>query len=514
MAESVIPLTPTADEPALPSKAQTPSRGSAKSRPIFSPQWPRHDLPSLEKRVVDQLKATQTANALVESSLKNMKDPNGGHTAEEFQQALQTLLTYLLNIKHHPDSVHFKHIGVHNPNFKWKVQSVDGAVELLMVIGFRLSSKGDCLELLESHTEQRMLDILIDRLQKELTLYFQHTRFIRKRGLQGSPLRDRPVELSPSLRFPIGYADMTGRRPTMEDQIIIRGVYRGYADEDFVGMFDGHGGKGAADLAAATLYQELWKHLTLLREKGRKEEDENTLITKAVRESFLSTNSKICQTLNLIGDFSGTTVLMTWLVGQKIVVANAGDSRAVLYKDSGEIVRLSKDHRPEDPEERSRIESLGGRVVTLPQDAPRLNGTLSVSRGFGDYDLQPCLSPEPYVNIVPISPDDRYLILGCDGLWDEVDEARVSELLTKWRKQIKEQNQQRQEDQSRLRRMTSTSSSGRNKAAGLSFSATGLPTHNGEVTLEAYQLARMLVDYSFTSGSYDNISVIVVQLKD
>ena len=34
---------------------------------------------------------------------------------------------------------------------------------------------------------------------------------------------------------------------------------------------------------------------------------------------------------------------------------------------SGKIVRLSKDHRPEDPEEKRRIESLGGRVVTLPQ---------------------------------------------------------------------------------------------------------------------------------------------------
>jgi serine/threonine protein phosphatase PrpC len=108
----------------------------------------------------------------------------------------------------------------------------------------------------------------------------------------------------------------------------------------------------------------------------------------------------------------------------------------------------------------------------------------------------------------------RYLILGCDGLWDEVDEARVGELFTKWRKQIKEQAQQRQEDQSRLRRMTSTSSNGRNKAAGLSISASGLPTNNGEVALEAYQLARMLVDYSFASGSYDNISVIVVQLKE
>lgn len=182
-------------------------------------------------------------------------------------------------------------------------------------------------------------------------------------------------------------------------------------------MFDGHGGKGAADLAAATLYQELWKYITLHKEKGLKPEDEDALITRVIRfallpyrhsrlaqaftpfcmifrESFHSTNNKICQTLNLIGDFSGTTVLMTWIVGQKLVVANAGDSRAVLYKDSGKtdpflsrrsatiallltvksitgkIVRLSKDHRPEDPEEKQRIEALGGRVVTLPQVLP------------------------------------------------------------------------------------------------------------------------------------------------
>ena len=107
----------------------------------------------------------------------------------------------------------------------------------------------------------------------------------------------------------------------------------------------------------------------------------------------------------------------------------------------------------------------------------------------------------------------RYLILGCDGLWDEVEEERVGELLTKWRKQIQEQAQQREEDQSRLRRMTSTSSNGRIKAE-LSSSASGLRTSNGEPALESYQLAKMLVDYSFVSGSYDNISVIIVQLKD
>lgn len=87
----------------------------------------------------------------------------------------------------------------------------------------------------------------------------------------------------------------------------------------------------------------------------------------------------------------------------------------------------------------------------------------------------------------------------------------MGELFTKWRKQIREQAQQREEDQTRLRRMTSSSSNGR----GLSSSASGISTTNGDGgAMEAYQLARMLVDYSYTSGSYDNISVIVVQLKD
>jgi hypothetical protein len=90
----------------------------------------------------------------------------------------------------------------------------------------------------------------------------------------------------------------------------------------------------------------------------------------------------------------------------------------------------------------------------------------------------------------------------------------VGELLTKWRKQIKEQAQQREEDQARLRRMTSSSSNGRNRT-GMTSSASGVSTTNGDAgAMEAYQLARMLVDYSYTSGSYDNISVIVVQLKD
>ncbi len=104
------------------SKQAAPKRVAAGKKSIFAQSWPRVDLQSLERKLEDQLKAAQAGNTLVESALKDMKEPNSGHTAEEFQQALQTLLTYLLNIKHHPESNHYKRIGVHNPNFKWKVQ--------------------------------------------------------------------------------------------------------------------------------------------------------------------------------------------------------------------------------------------------------------------------------------------------------------------------------------------------------------------------------------------------------
>ena len=44
------------------------------------------------------------------------------------------------------------------------------------------------------------------------------------------------------------------------------------------------------------------------------------------------------------------------------MVANVGDSRAVLCSD-GRALPMSSDHKPNKPEERRRIQALGGRVV-------------------------------------------------------------------------------------------------------------------------------------------------------
>lgn len=66
----------------------------------------------------------------------------------------------------------------------------------------------------------------------------------------------------------------------------------------------------------------------------------------------------------------------------KYYVANIGDSRAVLNR-GGTAVALSTDHKPELPGEHNRIQKAGGFV-----SEGRVNGTLSLSRSFGDFEYK------------------------------------------------------------------------------------------------------------------------------
>lgn len=107
-----------------------------------------------------------------------------------------------------------------------------------------------------------------------------------------------------------------------------------------------------------------------------------------------------------------------YLLCRTLVVANAGDCRAVLGK-RGKAVELSKDHKPNCTSERLRIEKLGGAVFD-----GYLNGQLSVARALGDWHMKcpkgsSCpLSAEPELHETLLTEDDEFLIIGCDGLWD------------------------------------------------------------------------------------------------
>ena len=80
------------------------------------------------------------------------------------------------------------------------------------------------------------------------------------------------------------------------------------------------------------------------------------------------------------GSDSGCTAVVALLRKDELVVANAGDSRCVLCRD-GRAIDLSVDHKPEDDDERKRIEAAGGKVTA----DGRVNGGLNLSRAIGGY---------------------------------------------------------------------------------------------------------------------------------
>ena len=58
-----------------------------------------------------------------------------------------------------------------------------------------------------------------------------------------------------------------------------------------------------------------------------------------------------------------------------------------------------------------------------------LKGVLAVSRSFGDVSLKPYITAEPEVMEKEIAPDDLYLVLASDGLWDVMSNEDVAKFL-------------------------------------------------------------------------------------
>lgn len=82
-----------------------------------------------------------------------------------------------------------------------------------------------------------------------------------------------------------------------------------------------------------------------------------------MRKAYNSTDKDILEQSGRLGKGGSTAVTAILINGQKLVVANVGDSRAVIYK-KGVTKQLSVDHEPS--KEKKAIESKGGFVSNIP----------------------------------------------------------------------------------------------------------------------------------------------------
>ena len=103
-------------------------------------------------------------------------------------------------------------------------------------------------------------------------------------------------------------------------------------------------------------------------------------------------------------------------------MANAGDSRSVLCRE-GKAIDLSKDHKPDSPEEASRIRKAGA-YITMG----RVNGGLNLTRSFADFDYkknkelpynEQAITCNPDVLEFKVNEKDEFILVGCDGIWEK-----------------------------------------------------------------------------------------------
>lgn len=129
---------------------------------------------------------------------------------------------------------------------------------------------------------------------------------------------------------------------------------------------------------------------------------------------------------------AGCTANVALIVGNDLYVANAGDSRCVIA-EAGKFEELSIDHKPDNEGEKARILKAGGSVFN-----GRVNGNLSLSRAFGDFDYklqnhlkkdEQLITATPEIKHKVLNSSSEFLILGCDGIWETLSTEKITEFI-------------------------------------------------------------------------------------
>ena len=240
------------------------------------------------------------------------------------------------------------------------------------------------------------------------------------------------VENEPQ-RLAFAASSMQGWRVEMEDAHCIQLNFDGdIPGHHFVGVFDGHGGTRTSQWMAENLLSCIVEtdEFEQYRRSAMSGSPDLEILEAALKRGFIAADAKFQPILDAENphDTSGSTAVCCLITPGHILCANAGDSRAVMAvgidksTDGNDFVALSEDHKPDNPDERDRIERAGGTV-----SMKRVDGDLAVSRAFGDYKfkLRDDLGPEeqrvtalPDVVIRQRKSTDEWLLLACDGVWD------------------------------------------------------------------------------------------------
>lgn len=204
-----------------------------------------------------------------------------------------------------------------------------------------------------------------------------------------------------------------GHREYMEDMVDVEENF--YNNLDFFAVYDGHGGDQVAIYLKKTLKSKMKENIKILYPN----------VPAAILKTFTEVANGIDQTF---GMHTGSTALVMIKSPVEFWIANTGDCRAILkYFENPKYMakQLTKDHKPNDPDEEKRIKGENGFIMQDPYGTWRVGGNLAVSRSFGDLYLFPWVTWKPDIYHGKINSDMRAIVMASDGIWDTMGNQDV-----------------------------------------------------------------------------------------
>jgi protein phosphatase len=211
------------------------------------------------------------------------------------------------------------------------------------------------------------------------------------------------------LRQSYGVATHPGRaKRNNQDSVVVFNFVRepGNAPVGLYVVADGMGGHKAGGVASATINRIVTHRLlqqnmieTLTDDTGNLTKSPGTILSKAIQEA----NQAIWEMNGEQGSNMGAVVVAVLLINDKAVIADVGDSRVYLLRDT-ELTQMTKDHSVV-----ARLLETGAIESDQARTHPSRN---QVYRSLGEKNII-----EIDVHTQPLQSGDR-LLLCCDGLWD------------------------------------------------------------------------------------------------
>jgi len=249
--------------------------------------------------------------------------------------------------------------------------------------------------------------------------------------------------------------DTSGLQKTNQDSFTFITNINNLKDFNIFGVLDGHGIEGHFVSKFASKYIPN----LIINNPEIKNIRETELIYKILKKNNYQIITKAyfdcdiaLQKVNFDSKESGCTCNLIINIGNHIICANTGDSRAIVVFDESKdwvnnykCIPLSIDFKPEMPEEMNRIILNGGEVRQIKNELGEAVGPfrvwkrgegypgLAMSRSIGDLNGKKIgIIPNPGIIEYLIEEKSKYIVVCSDGVWEFLNNENVKEIGEKY----------------------------------------------------------------------------------